>query len=56
MPKLPDGKGQLNITGIRKDVAEAFRDLCEKEGRKQGKQFERIFEEWLRDRRSGRKK
>ena len=47
MPNLPSGKGQLNLTGVRNDVIAAFKKLCENQGRKQGRQFEIMFSEWL---------
>lgn len=47
MPNLPSGKGQLNITGVKKAAIDLFRKLCEKEGRKQGKLFEMMVERWV---------
>ena len=44
MPKLPSGKGQLNITGVRQSAIEKFRALCEAEGRKQGRQMELLLD------------
>jgi hypothetical protein len=47
MPNLPSGKGQLNITGIRSEVIAEFKKLCDQQGRKQGRQFEIIFYDWM---------
>jgi hypothetical protein len=49
MKKLPSGHETRHLSlRVRKDIATAFWEAARADGRFPGKQFEKIFEDWLR--------